>query len=235
MGENAAMALLRLASSWKHTVQGANSSVATQRGDSTGLGDEFWRNELEAVRHLLEVEAFVATREEHALYEGFLEEIREFVFAPRIDWVGKPTSIDSATRLHLHQLGLLMEATPTSGLELTPAQVEGLQNAARECLEILDTMPASQDKGLEYLREVLTGLQKLLDGDDIDFEAVRDSAYKAVGVAAIHARTLPEETRNALSAKLLEMVVPFALATASGATANLLSEGITSFAGLLGT
>lgn len=226
MAKNAAGELLELFGSWKHTVNGSNASVMTQRGDSGNLGEALWRNELAAVRLLLEIEEFIEQEEDRHEYEEFLSEIRSFVFVPERGWGQGPADMKSSTRIVLVQLRKLMAASPTRQLNLTADQIASIQDALDECDGLLDPSTTALDPGLEHLRVVIQHLRKLLDGDDVDFDKVRAASYEAIGLAAIHGRVLPEEKRERVANALWTVVLPFATGTASGAAGNLLSAAM---------
>lgn len=226
MATNAAKELLALIDTWKHEASGKNPTVLTQRGTSTQFGEALWKNELDAVRLLLEIEAFIDTDEDAHEYAEFVDELRNFVFVPEHGWAQAPVKLGASTRLGLVQLGKLMTHSPTRSLSLTPLQIEAIQEALDECEQILDPVTVGQDHGLQHLREVIRYLKQLLDGDDVDFEAVRAASYEAVGLVAIHARDLPEEKRERLATAVWSVIVPFASGTAAGATGNLISAAL---------
>ncbi|RRR18284.1 hypothetical protein DS079_11095 [Brachybacterium paraconglomeratum] len=178
------------------------------------------------MRLLLEIEAFIEAEEDTHEYAEFVNELRHFVFVPEQGWAQGPVKLRGSTRLGLVQLGKLMTHSPARSLSLTPLQIEAIQEALDECEKILDPVTVGQDYGLQHLREVIRHLKQLLEGDDVDFEAVRAASYEAVGLVAIHARDLPTEKRDRLASAVWSVIVPFASGTAAGASGNLISAAL---------
>lgn len=226
MPANAARALLDLIDTWKSTSNsGQKQALVLQRGGGNGNRAALWRNQLEAARHLLEIEEFVGRQPDGHEHAAMLSELRSFVFAPEQRWSQEGVALNPVVRSAVSGLDWAMQRQTAQDLHVTPAELDGMREAVEECLHILDDDTIQRDPGMRYLREVLLRLRSAFEGGDVDLERIRDDAYAAIGIATAHHSVLTEETRSRLFGGLVKLL-PFASGSAQGATGNLLAETI---------
>lgn len=229
MATNAAKELLELLESWKPKEGASNVTVLIQRGGSSQFSEKLWRNQLRAVGLLIEIEAFIDARGERELHSVFIRDLRRLIFVPEHGWKQVRLDVEPGTRSVLHLIAQLMDVSAPRTLHLDAAELEALQDALHECLEILDPVTIANDKGLQYLREVLRRIQEAVKGGNIDFTLVRDQAYAAIGLALLNHEAVPSEKRKRFFERLFSVIVPFGTGTATGASGNVVGAALTNF------
>lgn len=229
MATNAAKELLKLIDSWK-----PDGSVTTARRTSPKDAEGLWAAEHRAVRYLAEIETFLATRDEAAEYKPLITQLRRFVFASDAAWDQNGSKLDGRDRMQLRLVGELMSTTPLS-TTLDPVHVGALRDAIQECLDVLDIEPRQIEERANYLRYLLHRCLDILEGEEVDLLALRNLSFQASGVALGVVSELPEEKRKPFIDNLSVINGSWFSAATAGGVGNLLSQGITTVAGLIGS
>lgn len=227
MATNAAKELLKLIDSWD-----AAKTVAEARSTAAGFGG-LWETQVRAVRLFAEVEAFLRTREDAAEYEPFVKELRRFVFASEVQWSAHKAAFDPRDRMQLKLMSELMATTPLR-VALGPGEIDALRSSVEKCLEVLDLEPRQIQEGANYLRYLLKRCLDLLEGENVDLVALRHLSFEATGVAVEVAQHLPDERREPFVNAAGGLYRPWFGNVFAGATGNLIAEGVSGIAGLLG-
>lgn len=229
MATNAADELVKLFDSWKK----AGSVTAMRRTTATDV-EGLWEAEHRAVRYLAEVETFLGTQDDADEYKPLIQQLRRFVFASSVDWDQNGVKLDDRDRMQLKLIGKHMAASPLS-ITMSPVQIGALRDAMQKCLDVLDVEPRQTEERSNHLRYLLHRCIDLLEGEEVDLLALRDLSFQASGVALGVVIELPEEKRKPFVEGLSVINGSWFGAATAGAAGNLLTQGIETFAGLLGS
>ncbi|NMW80347.1 hypothetical protein HHJ73_00890 [Mobiluncus mulieris] len=210
------------------------NTIRTKRG-----GTDVWVNVDRATRLLLEITDFLRDRPEPLpQQQELLDELWDFVVHPESLWsnMNHPQQdLSTGWRGMLQALAAVWDNESVPVKLLTPTQLQTLRETLieiREQFGIVTQMPPDTRR---YLADLVDRALACLDREFTDARLARSFVMETSGAVLAIFPNVPANQRGKLSKNISKALSIFGLTSAAGATGNLISEGITTIAGMIGS
>lgn len=167
---NAASELMDLIQSW-----GEKANIVTSRGN--GNWGATYRAQTRAVILLAEIEEALPSLEDADQFKPVINELRKYIYQPETNWAATIIAKSPLVTVGLAGLKSAMTKMPRTTIFIDPEKIMALREALQNCKNITDSYSGDSKEVFNYLSYLLGRCIDLLDEEEVDLFALRNTLF----------------------------------------------------------